>query len=54
MDEYRTWRLCTLMRCRPSELDGESAVQLDWLLAIDDAVSQAKAEAEEKAARQNA
>jgi hypothetical protein len=37
-EEFRTWRLCTLMRCRPSELEDESAVKLDWLIAVDDTV----------------
>jgi hypothetical protein len=50
MDEYRTWRLCTILHCRPSELENESALELDWLLAVDDIVKQAKAEAEKRAA----
>jgi hypothetical protein len=42
------WRLCTLLRCRPSELSGESAVTLDWLLAVDDAVGKARKIVEER------
>lgn len=49
LEEYRTWRLCTLLHCRPSELDGESAVELDWILAVDDAVSRARANKEREA-----
>jgi hypothetical protein len=49
LEEYRTWRLCTLMRCRPSELEDESAVTLDWLLAVDDAVARARANKEREA-----
>lgn len=47
------WRLCTLLRCRPSELEDESAIGLDWLLAVDDAVSRAKANIEKRAAEAN-
>lgn len=50
MDEYRTWRLCSLMHCRPSELEDESAVELDWILAVDDAVNRARNNAEKRAA----
>jgi hypothetical protein len=46
MEEYRTWRLCKLMSCRPSELDEESAINLDWLLAIDAMYEELKAEKE--------
>jgi hypothetical protein len=49
VEEYRTWRLCTLMRCRPSDLEGESAIALDWLLAVDDAVAVARKNKEEAA-----
>lgn len=49
LDEYRTWRLCTLLHCRPSELDDESAVELDWILAVDDAVTRAKNNVEREA-----
>ena len=49
MDEYRTWRLCTILHCRPSELEDESAIELDWLLQIDSIVKQAKAEKEKEA-----
>jgi hypothetical protein len=30
------------MHCRPSDLDGESAVELDWLLAVDDTVERVR------------
>ena len=49
MEEYRTWRLCTLMSCRPSELEEESAIELDWLMAIDDMYKELKAEKEREA-----
>lgn len=49
MDEYRTWRLCTILHCRPSELEDESALELDWLLQIDDVVKQVRAEKEKEA-----
>jgi hypothetical protein len=48
-EEYRTWRLCTLLHCLPSALDDESAVTLDWLLATDDAVEKARKIVEERA-----
>lgn len=38
-EEYRTWRLCTLLHCTPSALEDESALALDWLIAIDDVVA---------------
>jgi hypothetical protein len=49
LEEYRTWRLCTLLHCRPSDLEDQSAVELDWLLAVDDAVAQARKNKEEAA-----
>jgi hypothetical protein len=49
MDEYRTWRLCTILHCRPSELEDESAVELDWILAVDNIVKKFKAEKEAEA-----
>jgi len=36
------------MHCRPSDLDNESALELDWLLAVDDIVKKAKNEAEQR------
>jgi hypothetical protein len=47
-EEYRTWRLCTMLRCLPSELENESAVKLDWLLAVDDTVAKLRKEREEE------
>jgi hypothetical protein len=38
------------MHCRPSDLDTESALELDWLLAVDDAVARARKNVEERAA----
>jgi hypothetical protein len=38
-----------LLHCRPSELDHESAVTLDWVLATDDAVQKARKTVEERA-----
>ncbi|PJN22423.1 hypothetical protein [Kitasatospora sp. CB02891] len=50
-EEYRTWRLCTLLHCPPSALDDESALTLDWLLAVDDTVSKLRSDREKEAAR---
>lgn len=36
MRRYRIYRLCKLLGCTPSQLLEESAVDLDWLLAIED------------------
>ncbi|MFB7907642.1 hypothetical protein ACFC1T_14515 [Kitasatospora sp. NPDC056076] len=49
-EEYRTWRLCTLLHCLPSQLDDESALTLDWLLAVDDVAAKARATMERRAA----
>ncbi|MFH8380635.1 hypothetical protein ACH4E7_06795 [Kitasatospora sp. NPDC018058] len=49
-EEYRTWRLCTLLHCLPSQLDDESALTLDWLIAVDDTVAKARATLERRAA----
>jgi hypothetical protein len=49
MEEYRLWRLCSLLHCRPSELEEESALELDWLLAVDKIVKEFKAEKEAEA-----
>jgi len=38
-----------LLHCRPSELEDESAVTLDWLIATDDAVQRAKRNIEKAA-----
>jgi len=48
-EQYRTWRLCTLLHCRPSDLENESAVQLDWLLAVDDEVAKLRHDKEKAA-----
>lgn len=50
-EEYRTWRLCTLLHCRPSDLDDERALTLDWLLAVDDVVTRVRNDREREAAR---
>ncbi|PJN00791.1 hypothetical protein CG740_23075 [Streptomyces sp. CB01201] len=50
-EEYRTWRLCTMLHCLPSDLEQQSAVDLDWLLAIDNTVAKVRAEQERRAAR---
>jgi hypothetical protein len=36
------------MHCRPSDLADESAVTLDWLLAVDDAVKRAQRNIDER------
>jgi hypothetical protein len=41
MRRLRTYRLCKLLHCTPSALLDESAVDLDWLLAIEDTESAA-------------
>jgi hypothetical protein len=48
LEELRTWRLCTLLHCRPTQLDEESAVELDWLLAVDDTVARARRNIEKR------
>jgi len=35
-EQLRTYRLCKLIGCTPSQLEDEPAATLDWLLAIDD------------------
>jgi hypothetical protein len=50
-EEYREYRLCSLLHVVPSALEDESAVRLDWLLAVDDAVNRARSWREEKAAK---
>lgn len=52
MEEHRTWRLCSLLHCVPSALEDESAVALDWLIAVDDAVAKGRAKAEERAMKE--
>jgi hypothetical protein len=37
----RTYRLCRLTGCTPKQLLEESAVDLDWLLAVEDTVNAA-------------
>lgn len=49
-EEYRTWRLCTMLHCLPSDLDNQPAVDLDWLLAIDNTVAKVRADQERRAA----
>lgn len=44
------WKLCTLLHCKPSDLDDESAVELDWLLAVDDTVNKARRNIEKREA----
>jgi hypothetical protein len=51
LEELREWRLCTLLRCPPSALEDESAVRLDWLLAVDDTVARARQNREKREIR---
>jgi hypothetical protein len=37
-----------MLRCLPSELENESAVKLDWLIAVDDTVAKLRKEREEE------
>ncbi|MEV6046034.1 hypothetical protein [Streptomyces xanthochromogenes] len=39
-----------MLHCRPSDLDDESAVDLDWLLAVDNTVGRLRADQERRAA----
>lgn len=39
-----------MLHCRPSDLDTESAVELDWLLAIDNTVAKTREAQERRAA----
>jgi hypothetical protein len=43
-----------MLHCRPSELDDESAVELDWLLAVDNTVEKVRKTLEEREANKNA
>jgi len=42
-EHLRTYRLCVLLKKVPSELENESAVTLDWLLAIDNVYREVRA-----------
>lgn len=48
MEQAREYRLCTLLHKTPSELDHEPSKRLDWLLAVDTAVTRAKEDAQER------
>jgi hypothetical protein len=50
-EELRTWRLCTLLKKLPSELEDESATGLDWLLAVDDTVVKARSNIQKREAK---
>jgi len=41
-EELRTYRLCKLLGCLPSQLEEEPGVMLDWILAIDDTITETK------------
>ncbi|AUG78097.1 hypothetical protein CFP65_3297 [Kitasatospora sp. MMS16-BH015] len=41
MEQYRDWRLCQLVG-PPHTWEDLPAERLDWLLAVDDAVAQAR------------
>ncbi|GIG57399.1 hypothetical protein Lfu02_17710 [Longispora fulva] len=48
VEKFRTWRLVKLTHRLPHELDDVAACELDWLLAIDDTVNQAKANRQQR------
>jgi hypothetical protein len=48
MDAYRDWKLCQVVGPPSSWLD-LPAERLDWILAVDGAVAEAKANAEKEA-----
>ncbi|WKK26571.1 hypothetical protein QZH56_13820 [Streptomyces olivoreticuli] len=50
MEHYRTWQLCQVVGPPDSWMD-LPAEQLDWVLAIDTTVAQARRNMEEAAAR---
>ncbi|MCZ1006329.1 hypothetical protein [Streptomyces lydicus] len=50
MEAYRFWQLCQVVGPPDSWMD-LPAEELDWVLAVDGAVQQAKANAQEEAAR---
>lgn len=54
MRRYRIYRLCKLMHCKPSDLLDESAVDLDWLLAIEDTENAAAHARNKRANRRSA
>ena len=39
----RTYRLCKLLGCTPSALRDQPAVELDWLLRIDEVITEHEA-----------
>ncbi|WP_267895445.1 hypothetical protein [Streptomyces sp. CB01201] len=39
-----------MLHCTPNDLDDQSAVQLDWLLAVDHTVARLRADQERRAA----
>ncbi|MFJ2575964.1 hypothetical protein [Kitasatospora aureofaciens] len=47
MEHYRTWRLCQIIG-PPTAWADMPAVELDWLLAVDDAVAEARANVERR------
>jgi hypothetical protein len=40
-----------MFSCLPSALENESAIELDWMLAIDNTVAKARANQERRASR---
>jgi hypothetical protein len=49
MEHYRFWRLCQVVGPPPTWMD-LPAVDLDWVLAIDDTVARARANLEREKA----
>jgi hypothetical protein len=50
-EEFRIWRLVTLMGCKVTDIDDQPATALDWLLAVDDTIAKYRHEKEEEAYR---
>jgi hypothetical protein len=46
---WRTYRLCRLLRCTPSELDGQPALLCEWFLQFDKLEMELQKEASERA-----
>lgn len=49
MEHYRFWRLCQVIG-PPNTWENLPADELDWILAVDDAVAEARANKEREAA----
>lgn len=47
--KWRTYRLCRLLRCTPTELDDQPSVLMEWFLQFDKLENDMQKEASERA-----